>query len=348
MLLRCNECRGAGMSASIRIKDNAEPITEDDLLALLTDDNVPTAFTWLDEPANPAATAPAEDETDFVDIDMNLEADNIPTLRDVYESTVVLSERGDDDDGDSHAELHVELAFNEPREYVPEAQPPVSVFSGLDPEPSVTVEQLDFDHHEEVEAQLELEAETQAAASVDNEGLEAAYHDAENQLPVHSMETLFNLSSYEPVQLQRLVMAGASVFHLIAAAALWRVIGDKVVATELVPPMVYASIGIVAYLLGMRYLRIHFAQVRVGDKDWLLCEQVMVAAENGVMLKARFGTAYLVWEQLLGVAHDNDYYYLLIEPTQGFKVPKQGVSDPLLQVKLDDMSSLTKAKAWQY
>ena len=113
-------------------------------------------------------------------------------------------------------------------------------------------------------------------------------------------------------------------------------------------PMVYASIGIVIYLLGMRYLRIHFAQVRVSDRDWLLCEQVMVAADNGVMLKARFGTVYLVWEQLLGVAHDSDYYYLLIEPTQGFKVPKLGVSDPTLQVKLDDMASLTRAKAWQY
>lgn len=162
-----------------------------------------------------------------------------------------------------------------------------------------------------------------------------------------SLQDVFNLTRYEPAQLQRALMVLACVFQVIAAAALWRAVGDRVIVTALVPPLVYASIGVVAYLLGMRYLRIHFAQVRVGDKDWLLCEQVMVAADNGVMLKARFGTAYLIWEQLLGVAQDNDYYYLLIEPSQGFKVPKQGVSDPMLKTKLDDLASLTKAKALQ-
>ena len=176
----------------------------------------------------------------------------------------------------------------------------------------------------------------------------AEHHGHSSQAPMHSMEEVFNRVRRDPVLLQRAVLVLACAFQLIAAAALWHAVGNKVVVTELVPPVVYASIGVVAYLLGMRYLRIHFAQVRVGDKDWLLCEQVMVAADNGVMLKARFGTAYLVWEQLLGVAQDSDYYYLLIEPSQGFKVPKQGVSDPVLKTKFEDLASLTRAKSLQY
>jgi hypothetical protein len=199
----------------------------------------------------------------------------------------------------------------------------------------------------DAEAQVQV-AESEAEPRDIKDVTYEDHYDAANQPPVPSLENVFNLASYQPVNLQRMLMGVAFMFLFIAGAALWRAVDGRVIVTELVPPIVYASIGIVVYLLGMRYLRIHFAQARVSDKDWLLCEQVMVAADNGVMLKARFGTVYLVWEQLLGVAHDSDYYYLLIEPTQGFKVTKQGVSDPTLQVKLDDMASLTRAKAWQY
>ncbi len=178
-------------------------------------------------------------------------------------------------------------------------------------------------------------------------GAAPADHHHLNETNPRTLEDVFNLARYEPAQLQRGLMVLAGTFQIIAAAALWKAIGDRVIVTELVPPLVYAAIGVVAYLVGMRYLRIHFAQARVGNEDWLLCEQVMVAADNGVMLKARFGTAYLIWDQLLGVAQDNDFYYLLIETSQGFKVPKQGVSDPVLQTKLDDLASLTRAKALQ-
>lgn len=304
------------MSSSTRIKDGTEPITEEDLFLGRANDEV-APYTWLDHHAD-AGSKPVADDLGFVDIDI----DHVPTLYDVYERSFEVSQDQDQDQVDAA------LLSNSDDDTV--EMPALVAAPGLD-------------------------ADTDGSLYAEESGLEqhlnAVAEDADqhgsSQAPLRTLEDVFNLARYEPAQLQRVLVVVACTFQVIAVAALWRAIGDRVIAMALVPPAVYSSIGVAAYLLGMRYLRIHFAQVRVGDKDWLLCEQVMVAADNGVMLKARFGTAYLIWEQLLGVAQDHDYYYLLIEPSQGFKVPKQGVSDPVLKIKFEDLSSLTRAKALQ-
>jgi hypothetical protein len=303
------------MSSSTWIKDGAEPIIEEDLFLSRTNDDA-APYTWLDHHAD-SGSEPVADDLGFVDIDI----DPVPTLYDVYERSFEVSQ-----DQDQVDEALLSNADDDTVEIPALASAP------------------------------DLDADTDASLNAEESGLEqhinngaelADLHSGASQAPLRTLEDVFNLARYEPAQLQRVLVVLACTFQVIAVAALWKAIGDRVIAMALVPPVVYSSIGIAAYLLGMRYLRIHFAQVRVGDKDWLLCEQVMVAADNGVMLKARFGTAYLIWEQLLGVAQDNDYYYLLIEPSQGFKVPKQGVSDPVLKIKFEDLSSLTRAKALQ-
>lgn len=305
------------MIASVRIKDEVAPITEDDQPIGHSSDDTVAPYIWLDNHSDSDNSKHVDDHIDFVDIDI----DSVPTLHDVYEQSFVFSR----DDNDQTAESKIWKRGSD----VWEAQPPfLTSATDAASEMLEKVEKSGLDHH------------------ADGSAL-AGHHDDSSQAPLRSMEEVFNLARREPVLLQRALVVLTCTFQIIAATALWRSIGDRVIVTELVPPLMYSSIGVVAYLLGMRYLRIHFAQVRVGDKDWLLCEQVMVAADNGVMLKARFGTAYLIWEHLLGVAQDSDYYYLIIEPSQGFKVPKQGVSDPMLQVKLDDLASLTKVKALQ-
>lgn len=303
------------MTASIRIKDGAALIAEDDQPASHSNDDTTAPYIWLD---NHSDNSKPVDDIDFVDVDIN----RVPTLHDVYEQSFVFSQ------DDNYQEQKVEGVIWKPDSNVLETQPPSLVSDAVVTSEALAVENSGLEHHAE------------------NEAAPADHHDS-SQGPLRSMEDVFNLARHEPVLLQKALVVLACTFQVIAASALWRAIGDRVIVTELVPPLMYSSFGVVAYLLGMRYLRIHFAQVRVSDKDWLQCEQVVIAADNGVMLKARFGTAYLVWEQLLGVAQDNDYYYLLIEPSQGFKVPKQGVSDPMLQIKLDDLASLTKAKALQ-
>jgi hypothetical protein len=302
------------MTASIRIKDEAAPITEDDLCFDQDNDDPAAPYIWLDGHADSDNGTPVEEDSDFVDIQF----DHVPTLHEIVEHSFAFSE--DDSQVDN---LGAERVFCEPGDDMLQVQ-----LSATDAASEM----------------LEKVEESCPDRQADNGGALADHHGDSSQV---SLQDVFNLTRYEPAQLQKALLALACTFQIIAAAALWRAVGDKVIVTELVPPLVYASIGVVAYLLGMRYLRIHFAQVRVGDKDWLLCEQVMVAANNGVMLKARFGTAYLIWEQLLGVAQDGDYYYLLIEPSQGFKVPKQGVSDPVLKTKFEDLASLTRAKALQ-
>lgn len=307
------------MTASIRIKGEAAPLAADDL-CLDRIDEAAEPYTWLDRHTDSDSKTAAED-IDSVDLD----SDQVPTLYDVYEQTYVFSpddSHDDDQKGDS--------VFRQSGDDLPETQARYPAFViDAEPEIPVRVEESAVAHHADPEAAL------------------ADHQSDSSQPPMQSMEEVFNQVRRDPVLLQRALLVVACTFQVIAAAALWHAIGNKVVVTELVPPLVYASIGVVAYLLGMRYLRIHFAQARVGDKDWLQCEQVMVGADNGVMLKARFGTAYLIWEQLLGVAQDNDFYYLLIEPSQGFKVPKQGVSDPVLKIKFEDLASLTRAKALQ-
>jgi len=330
------------MNASMRNKDTPVAVTDDETRFSQHGDEV-VPITWADA-RSAERDQPARDE-DFVDMDMQV--DRIPTLYDVVERDVVAEFEYEHEftpepeavaeheyeyvDGDEN-EVEQSIVW-EPADDLLHTQSIVAAAQVANDEPQYIEDSIeDAQQAESLTANNQTEDETLLAELQDN---------AAEPLP--DIENPFHLASYEPVTLQRALMVLAGIFEIIAGAALWRAIGDKVVVTELVPPMVYAVIGIVAYLLGMRYLRIHFAQVRVSDKDWLLCEQVVVAADNGVMLKARFGTAYLVWEQLLGVAHDSDYYYLLIEPTQGFKVPRQGISDPALQVKLDDMASLTKA-----
>lgn len=295
------------MTASIRTKAKARQI-EDDLYR----DDAAATYTWLD--------TQTDSDNDFVEIDI----DDIPTLHDVVEHSFDFSQEGHDE------ATETEDAFYEAQGNASALQQPFLI-SDIE---------ADSEMQEKVEASLDDNHANADLAAVDQPSDSA-------QATPQSLEDVFNLARHEPKLLKRVLAGVACIFQLIAAAALWRAIGNKVVVTELVPPLVYAAIGVVAYLVGMRYLRIHFAQERVNYKDWLLCEQVMVGADNGVMLKARFGTAYLIWEQLLGVAQDNDYYYLLIEATQGFKVPKQGVSDPVLQTKLDDLAKLTKAKALQ-
>ncbi len=309
------------MTASIRIKDEAAPITEEDLCLDRDNDDAAAPYTWLDSHTDSDNSNSREENFDFVDVDI----DQVPTLHDVVEHSFEFSQDDGHDSGQNR-----ENVVNESQDDLPEVQALYSAFAiDADAAPSATAEESDLAQHAD-----------HAVALADHQS-------DSSQPPMQGMEEVFNQVRRDPVLLRRALMALACTLEAIAAAALWHAIGNKVVVTELVPPLVYASIGVVAYLLGMRYLRIHFAQVRVRYKDWLLCEQVMVGADNGVMLKARFGTAYLIWEQLLGVAQDSDYYYLLIEPSQGFKVPKQGVSDPVLQTKLDDLASLTRAKALQ-
>ena len=308
------------MSSSTWIKEEAEPITEEDLFPSRTiEDTAP--YAWLDPPAD--SDSKPEEDVD-IDIDVNIDIDNVPTLYDIIEQPIITHQSGHDD-----APMDDEDVFWDPSDDMPEVPPSLASSTDVDSEVPVNAEESWLEQHTNA-----------VAAYADQDG-------GSSQATPQSLEDVFNLARYEPAQLQKGLLVLACTFQVIAVAALWRAIGDRVIATALVPPAVYSSIGVAAYLLGMRYLRIHFAQVRVGDKDWLLCEQVMVAADNGVMLKARFGTAYLIWEQLLGVAQDNDYYYLLIEPSQGFKVPKKGVSDPVLKVKFEDLASLTKAQALQ-
>ncbi|MGC3981148.1 MAG: hypothetical protein QM808_07820 [Steroidobacteraceae bacterium] len=301
------------MNASARVRHRVAPTTADDL-RLDHDDGMVESYTWLDTPAD-SGDGTAIDEYEFIDD----EIDSIPTLHDVVEESPV---SGQDDHADDQRDedVFVELADA--------SVEPVPLLMAGTEEISSAAESLDLDHF--------------AGA-----GSAAAEQVGTDQANPKNLVDVYNLARRDPAVLQKALIGVVCLFQVIAGAALWHAVGDKVMVTALVPPMVYASIGVAAYLVGRRYLRIHFAQVRVGDKDWLLCEQVMVAADNGVMLKARFGTAYLIWEQLLGVAQDDEFYYLLIEATQGFKIAKQGVSDPALKIKLDDLASLTKAKAWQ-
>lgn len=155
------------------------------------------------------------------------------------------------------------------------------------------------------------------------------------------------LDVFEVGQLQRAVLVATCLFEGLAVLALWNGVQDRAIAALLVPVAVYAVIGVAIYWIGMKYLRVHYAQLRVRRKDWLVAEQVLAAEDNGVMLQLRFGSVYLVWEKLAGIAHDDSNFYFLFERRQGFLVPKEAVRSPELLIKLDDMANLTRAKSMQ-
>ncbi len=300
------------MITSMRINNEVTPTAEDDLCSSHTNDDIAAPYTWLDNHAD-SDNKPAEEDIDFVYID------NIPTLHDVFEPSSTLSQ----DDSDDSEQMD-ESVFWDPGDDMLELQPPALMADSAVP---VEIEEPYLDHHS------------------DKGSVPADHHSASSQATMKSMEDVFNLARYEPAQLRSALIVLAWAFQVIAVAALWKAIDDRVIAMALVPAVVYSFIGVVAYLLGMKYLRSYFAELRVTESDWLRSEQVLAAAEDGVILITKFGTAHLIWERLLGVAQDNDHYYFLIAPNQGFMVPKQAVRDPALQIRIDDLASLTRAKA---
>lgn len=276
-----------------------------------------TASMWIKNEVAPIA----EDDLGFSrtnDVGF-IDIDNIPTLHDIIEQSSAFSQDGDD--GDQLGES----VFWEPADVL--ELPPPAVMTDS--------------------ARL-VEIEETGLNDLSSNGSTPADHRSDSsQEMLRGIEDVFNLARYEPAQLRRVLMVLAGTFQIIAVAAFWQAIDDKAIAMALVPPVVYSCIGVVAYLLGMKYLRSYFAELRVTESDWLRSEQVLAAADDGVILVTKFGTAHLIWERLLGVAQDNDHYYFLIAPSQGFMVPKQAVRDPALQIRIDDLASLTKARAMQ-
>jgi hypothetical protein len=107
----------------------------------------------------------------------------------------------------------------------------------------------------------------------------------------------------------------------------------------LLPTAAYGVMAALLYWAGMVYLKGRYAAAGTGERGWLLQEQVLTATDDGVMLQAGFGSVQLRWTGLTSVLEDSGHYYLLIEPCQGFMVPKEVVIDASLRIKLAAIAS---------
>jgi YcxB-like protein len=133
------------------------------------------------------------------------------------------------------------------------------------------------------------------------------------------------------------------IFIAFAIRSLWdihRHNSDMLIT--LLPTIFYLLMALSIYLAGSSYLRQRFARAAFSDTGWILSEQVLSGSDEGVTIKAYYGSVNLLWNRLHGVIEDDQHYYLLIEPCQGFMVPKWAIKDAELQTRLASLASHIK------
>lgn len=175
------------------------------------------------------------------------------------------------------------------------------------------------------------------------------------------MENRFTLSLPQTAQLQKILTANVlnvgrmNVMVLGVHLLTWIFVGltvrslwesgaqSEAVAVALLPAGLYAAIALLVFMIGIAYIKRRYARAGFSDSGWMLSEQILAATDEGVTINARFGSVRLVWTGLTGVLQDDHHYYLLIEPCQGFMVPKHAIKDTTVQAKLAALASLSKA-----